>query len=1019
MAKKKPKTPRARAVPPRKRRRTTPALRQDVALPRDGGDGEALYQPAPVAEESLLPFGVVAVGASAGGLEAFNQFLEKLPPDTGMAIVIIQHLAPGQETSLFELLSRRTAIPVQHVTEPTTLKPNRLYVVPSNTVFARREGGVALVTRSSEHPGLAAVDALFQTLAETAASRSIAVVLTGSSADGSAGLREVKAAGGITFAQSPETAKYDRMPRSAIATGLVDAVLSPGDIAAELGRIGKHSYVCLMPAAAEEDGAGMDGAQLEDVFKLLRSATGLDFRQYKQPTINRRLLRRMALRKIETLDQYVGLLRREPEEVEHLFQDILIQVTRFFRDADAFAALREHVFPRFDGRIGDASPIRAWTPGCATGEETYSVAMALLDYLGDRVNSTTVQIFGTDVSERAIDKARAGVYSESISADVPGETLRRYFTRVDSQYRAIKSVRDLCVFARQDITRDPPFSRLDLIVCRNVLIYLNPQLQHRVLGVFQYALKPNGVLMLGGAESIGPYADLFTAIDKKHRLYAKMPGGIWPEHRAPFEHRATPMERLGKLSPEDRPRLSIQNLTDRLILDRFAPSGVVVDKDMQIIQFRGRTGRFLEPPVGDASLNLMRMAHPSLVGHLRRTLQEAKTKGVPVRKEGIPLDADGEHGEVAIDIMPLKDFGGGGHYLVLFEESKPTKKGRRTPAGGRRPAREPAGTKDRRISQIEHELSTTREYLQSVIQDFEAANEELQSANEEILSSNEELQSTNEELDTAKEELQSTNEEINSVNDELQARNDELSRANSDLANLLRSVEIPILMVSGDLRVRRFTPLAEKVLNLIPGDVGRPVSHIKPNIDCPDIAELCAEVIDTMGVCERDVQDKGGNWFSMRIRPYKTAENRIDGAVVVFVNITEVRQQTLDLTHTRDYAQAIIETIPTPLVVLEGDLRVRDVNRAFCEAFHAESRGTVGRLLYDLGSGQWDIPKLRVLLGDILPQSGSFEGFEVEHEFPGIGRRKMFLNARRLAATDPGNELILLAIEDRTNWVQQ
>jgi two-component system CheB/CheR fusion protein len=544
------------------------------------------------------------------------------------------------------------------------------------------------------------------------------------------------------------------------------------------------------------------------------------------------------------------------------------------------------VFPRLLKDSANRRPLRIWVPGCATGEEAYSVAIALLEYLGDDVNSTPVQVFATDVSEEAIDTARTGLYSESIVADVSPERLRRFFVHADGQYRVGKIVRDSCIFARQDLTRDPPFSKLDLIMCRNVLIYLGPQLQRRLMGVFHYALKPGGFLVLGGSESVGPDASLFAVADKRHRVYSRRntPAPINVEFaRTPLPATGLQPKRAPVASTRVAPRpADVQTEVMRLLLARYSPPGVLVNGDLQIVQTRGRTGAFLELSAGEANLDVLKMAREGLLHGLRNALLEAQRTRKPARRERLIVKNGDGTIETNVQVFPFTDSTESAFFLVLFEQRAHDRAGaeRRPRSKKQRRAKD-----DSRITYLQQELSSSREYLQSIIQDLEAANEELQSANEEILSSNEELQSTNEELDTAKEELQSTNEELNTVNDELNTRNDELNRLNSDLMNLLGAVPAAVLIVSADLRVRRFTPLAEQILNLIPSDVGRRLGDIRPNLDVPDLQELTQEVIQTVQVKELETADRSGRRFTLRIRPYKNQENRIDGAVLAFIDL--------------------------------------------------------------------------------------------------------------------------------------
>jgi two-component system CheB/CheR fusion protein len=846
---------------------------------------EAASDDTPVA---LPDFMIAGIGASAGGLEACSSLLESLPGELGLALIIVQHLAPKHDSFLPELLAARAKMPVVQVTEGIKVEANRVYVIPPNVHMHIADGNLHLVARPEDRTQHMPVDSFFRSLAEYAQSRAIGIILSGTASDGAIGVREIKGAGGITIVQDPHTAKSDGMPRAAISTGAVDLVLPPQGIADELVRIASHPLV-RGEARKTTELTGMD-EQLPRIFSMLRNATGVDFTHYKQPTIKRRLQRRMVLHKLETLQDYIKFLQQNPGEVNGLYQDILIHVTRFFRDPESFQVLAQKAFASMNQNRGTESPIRIWVPGCATGEEAYSVAIALQEYLGDQASGTPIQVFGTDVSEVAIDHARAGIYPESISGDVSAERLRRFFTRTDGGFRINKTIRDLCIFARQDITRDPPFSKLDLILCRNVLIYLGGNLQKRLMGVFHYALKNTGFLMLGSAETVGAGADYFGVVDKRYKLYSKKLVGEHVDVEFPIGNYSHGTPRATKTAPVEPRPSSIQSEANHIILSRYSPAGVVVDDDLQIVQFRGQTGKFLEPPPGDPSLNLLKMAREGLLYGIRTALHEVRKLGEAVRREGLRVRTNGGMTPVAIEVVPLRGVPGDRHFLVLFEEEAGHKDGdaKHRAAESVNRAGKGKGKPDKqnhRNRELEKELAASREYLQSIIQDLEAANEELQSANEEILSANEELQSTNEELDTAKEELQSTNEELNTVNEELQSRNEELSHVNSDLINLLANVQIAIVMVSNDLRVRRFTPMAERVLNLIPTDVGRPISDIKPNIDCPNLEAQITEAVDSMSVKESECRDRNGKLYSLRIRPYKNIENRIDGAVIALFEI--------------------------------------------------------------------------------------------------------------------------------------
>jgi two-component system CheB/CheR fusion protein len=718
----------------------------------------------------------------------------------------------------------------------------------------------------------------------------------------------------------------------------------------------------------------------------------------------------MALHKVSAVGDYLQLLKENSAEVHQLYQDILIHVTRFFREPESFDCLAREVFPKLlEARTGEA-PLRIWVPACSTGEEPYSVAMTLMEVLDQRHENVPIQVFATDVSETAIEHARAGVFPAAIAEDTSPERLRKFFLQSDGTYRIKKGIRDLCVFARQDLTRDPPFSKLDLIVCRNVLIYLGQAVQSRLIGVFHYALKSTGYLVLGSAETIGPHSDLFAVTDKKHRVYKKKLAETPTDVNFSVGYNPPPVVRTHRPGEAASGQKTVQTEAARIILDRYAPPGVLVNEDLRIIQFRGQTGRFLEPAPGDASLNLLKMCREGLLHGLRTAIQNAKKKDGPVRREGLKVKTNGDYVTVTVEVVPI-DSPDGQHYLILFRDALvalPTPKLKVHRAGqAGKPA--PAQMQEEN-ERLQKELIASREYLQSIIQDLEAANEELQSANEEILSSNEELQSTNEELDTAKEELQSTNEELNTVNEELHGRNEELARINSDLINLLNGVQIAIVIVSSHLRIRRFTPNAERVLNLIPGDIGRPIGQIKPNINCPELEQLILQVIDTMAIEQRDVQDLQGRMYSLTIRPYKNVDNRIDGAVLALFDIDEARKNEYQARESREFTEAVLHAVRHPLVVLDAQLRIRTTNSAFCKLFDISAAQAQNRKLYELDGEAWNSRALRESLDAALGKN--LDNFELTHDFPGVGRKTVRLSTRRVEGQGTRPTLILLELED-------
>ena len=997
-----------------RRRGETPA--ESARRPAASSGPADATAPVPVVDAGAS-FPVVGVGASAGGLEAFTELLAHLPPDIPMAIVLVQHLDPKHPSLLSELLARTTPMLVVQVRPGMRVEPAHVYVIPPDTTMTIADGGLHLTPRSPAREPHMPVDTFLRSLAENLGDRAIGVVLSGSASDGAFGIKAVKAEGGVTFAQDPQTAAYDGMPHAAIASGAVDFVLSPTAIAAELVRIGRHPY--LRDPAAPSVEAEPDGEQaLNQIYRILQRESGVDFRLYRQTTIRRRIARRMLVHKIDTLERYRRHVEENRAEVQALFNDALINVTRFFRDPEAFDAAADAVVARLERQRVYDQPIRAWVPGCATGEEAYSLAIVLLEALEKTGIKPPLQVFGTDVSDVAVARARAGVYPSNIELDVPPARLRRFFTKLDGQYQVKKSLRELCVFARHNLTKDPPFSSLDVITCRNVLIYFDPPVQRRIMSAFHYALRPTGVLMLGGSETVGPVGEAFTLLDKRHKVYGKKPGAppfaTWPTAIEPARE-ARRRDGAVVAPPEhERPPVDPQREIDRILLGRFAPAGVLVNDAFEILQFRGHTSAYLEPAAGHASLNLIRMARPGLLVDLREAMQAARKRGGAARREGIRVRQNGGFLTVNLEVLPVRTAGGETQYLVLFDNAAAVRAGRA--AAARRPTRRAAH--DRETERLEQELAATKEYLQAIVEDREAANEELRSGNEELQSGNEELQSTNEELETAKEELQSVNEELTTVNEELQHRNTELGVLNSDLNNLFDAVNIPIVILSSDLRIRRFTPASTKIFRPLPADVGRSITAIRGHVEVPDLEELCAEVIETVTPVVREVRDREAGWHSVRIRPYRTADNTIDGVVLTAIDITAVKTSLEQVAAARDYAEAIVDTTRTPLLVLDPDFRIRSANRAFYETFQVSPEQTVNRLLFDLGSGQWDLPGLRGLLDALLAHDTPFENFEVEHEFPSIGTRVMLLSARQIHRESEAIRTILLAVEDITAWRQ-
>jgi len=839
-------------------------------------------------------FPVVGIGSSAGGVEACTSFLKALSADLGMAYVIVPHMDPTRESALLDILQRASSMPVHEVEDGMQLKPDHVFLIPRNCELTVQNGTLHLAQREQPRPVSTTIDVFLRSLAADQGSNSIGIVLSGTGADGTLGLGAIKGEGGITFAQD-NSARYDGMPASAIAAGVVDMVLPCEGIAKELKRISRHPYVLGEVGEAEMYAGGRHDsryAQMSQMFAILRRATRVDFSGYKPPTIGRRVARRMALHKLERLADYVGLLQRDRNEVNALYQDLLINVTSFFRDPEAFETLKQVVYPEILNEREGTAPIRIWVPGCSTGEETYSHAIALLEYLSERQAEVPIQIFGTDLSEIAIQRARSGMFKETIEADVSPVRLRRFFHRVNSGYQISKTIRDMCVFSTQNVFSDPPFSRIDLISCRNVMIYLSQSLQRRVIPIFHYALNPNGFLMIGNTEGLlGSGAELFDMADKKQKIYRKKsvptPVGFGFSVRVNDSH--TDHEIASSPSkPAEAARVpgDMQREADRLLLSRYAPPSVLVNDQLEIIQTKGHTGSFLELPAGKASLNLLKMARPGLLYELQNAIEEARKSGVDAVRPQVHVDGNGGT-LVTLRVTPFRTpVQERSSFLIAFEPPV----GTATTASTDLPlplSDDERTIKDKQIAQLKQELAATKEYLQSIIEALESTNEELQSANEEIQSGNEELQSTNEELQTSKEELESANEELHTVNEEMQHRNELLTQLNNDLTNLLNSVNLPMVMVGPDLSVRRFTPQATKVLGLTSTDVGRPITRLKLKIDVDNLEQMMLDVISELRAKEHKVRDASGHLCELRLSPYRTSDNRIEGVVLSVLNFDD------------------------------------------------------------------------------------------------------------------------------------
>ncbi|MBV9275962.1 MAG: PAS domain-containing protein [Verrucomicrobia bacterium] len=955
------------------------------------------------ATDAHVPARIVGIGGSAGGLEAFSELLRHLPKNTGMAFVFIQHLEPNQTTRLPEILSRITDMPVEVSADGTAMKQNSIYVMPAGMDLALRDGQLRLQPRTDTAGRHLPIDHFFRSLAEEQGAKAVVVILSGMGNDGAVGIKAVKENGGITLAQDENSAQHGSMPAAAIRSGLVDIVGNPRRLAAELVRLARNRPVkpSRKPTLHENS--------LKAIFTLLRSRTEVDFSQYRKTTVRRRLQRRMAVHRIESLEEYLKLLKRNPDEADALYNEMLIHVTEFFREPETFGVFQSLVLPRLLEKRATNDPIRIWLPGCSTGEEAYSLAIIVTEFFDTRSESLGIQIFATDVSDRVLEIARKGIFDQSIEAHISKERLRRFFTKVDRGYQINKQIRDLCVFARQNVLRDPPFSRLDVISCRNVLIYFEPVAQKKLIPFFHYALKPGGFLLLGGAESVGSFSDLFEPVDQKTKLFAKR------------SVQSPPLSNLEVALGAKEPALrdlavqavmmqpDVRRETDRVLMAKYCPPAIVVDSSMRIIQFRGNVAPFLDPEPGEASLDLFRMIRSNLESPIRSAITEAKAQAASVRKEGVLFQGAGNASFLNLEVIPLSSpaFRERCFMLLLEASTVAVQETRSTKSKNSRSKIEAA-----RVVQLEQELATIREHLQSLIEEQESTNEELRSANEEIQSSNEELQSTNEELETAKEELQSTNEELITLNEELKSGNLELSEVNNDLTNLLRSVNIPIVMVDRNLHIRRFTPVAQRTLKLINADVGRSITDLRADVEVPQLEELISEVMDTLSTKDVEVRDRQGRWYNLQVRPYETSDNKITGAVMILFDINSTKLAAERSQRMMSYAEAFVETVRNCVLVLDSSLRVEKATPFFYRRFQLQPKESEGTLIFQLDNGAWDIPALRRMLEKTLPQNPKVTDYEIEHEFPRIGRKRLSVNARRIDGVEPSDGLIIISFGD-------
>jgi two-component system, chemotaxis family, CheB/CheR fusion protein len=949
-------------------------------------------------------FYVVGIGASAGGLDALERFFENMTENSGMAFIIISHLDPNHVSIMPELIQKSTKMKLFQAEDGMVVRPNQVYVTPPNRDLALFHRTIQLIEPVEPHGFRLPIDFFFKSLSADLGDKAICIILSGMASDGTAGLKVVKSELGMVMVQDPKSAKFDGMPSSAIKTGLVDYILPPEEMPEHLVKYTSQKIKGTLKVLTE----GKIPDSFQKIFILLRNKTGHDFSNYKQNTIYRRIERRMNITQMDNILNYFRLLQENRDEIDNLFKDLLIGVTNFFRDPESFNRLKKILSELLNSKP-DNGKIRIWVPGCSTGEEAYSIAIILQECIAETGKNLNVQIFATDIDTASIDKARTGTFS-GIESDVGKERLKAFFTKDRDLFHIKKEIREMLVFAPQSIIKDPPFTKLDLISCRNLLIYFNSELQKKVIPVFHYSLLPGGILFLGPSETIGGFVDLFSMVDKKWKFYKRRESVHSSQSFIEFPV-SYPIKKNLETSMQTLEIKNLSQLAEKIILQSYSPNCVIISGNGDIVYIHGRTGKYFELTHGEAKMNIFEMARDGLKQELPALIRKALSGSKSLTLEGIKLKPDGRTHLTNLTIKPIKEPAEmRGYLLLIFEDIKTQNK-------------EPQSKKlhfdkssEKIIKKLERELKNSKENLRSTIEELETSNEEHKSTNEEMQSTNEEMQSSNEEMETSKEELQSLNEELITVNTEIQNKNDELSVINDDMKNLLNSIDIPTIFLDNNLLIKRFTQNTAKFLNLIPSDVGRPVNHITTNLEYQNFIEDAKEVLRTFVYKEIELQTKDGIWYQMRILPYRTTSNVIDGLVVTFTNIhnsksayQEIRKLNQEIQLAREYSDNIIETVRDSLLILDKDLKVLSANRSFYSLFNTVEEKTLGKFVYNLEDNKWNIPDLRKLLEEIIPKSSFFEDYEVEYNFK-EGKKKLYLNAREIFQEDQESRLILLAI---------
>ncbi|QHT69843.1 PAS domain-containing protein [Rhodocytophaga rosea] len=939
-------------------------------------NGKAYTPQSPVEKEKDLtrpknkPLTIVGMGGSAGSLDAIETFLESIPADSGIAFVLVQHQAPNQQSILPDLLRQSTQMPVHRIEDGMSVEPDQIYVIPENKELIIREGKLWLLEPEKPLGYRMPIDTFLQSLAEDWGEKAVCIIFSGMGADGELGARFIKEGFGLVIVQDPLTAIYDSMPRSTMQTGLVDFIETPDKIADRLMHFINSPLYESVPRDKSPD--KKLAAAMQKIFALLRNKTGHDFSLYKKNTLSRRIERRMNLHQLEDIEAYISYLQENSQEVNTLFKELLIGVTKFFRDSQAFELLGEKLIPELLKRKNRNDPFRVWVAGCSTGEEAYSIAILLREAMGRLKTRHTVktQIYATDLDPDAIRRARAGLYLENISGDMSVERLQKWFIKKDDHYQIVQEIREMVVFAEHNLVKDASFIKLDLLTCRNVLIYFTPELQKKLLPVFHYTLLNNGVLFLGPSETINGYEELFLPIDVKWKLFKKSENSINISRVIDFPTNASTVPRLNFSPPIDRtlhikPPLPLAEIVKKVVIEKYAPAAVVINERGEILYISGHTGKYLEPAPGHPSIIIYDMAREGLAYELRTAVLKAVSQQEAVTMNEVKVKNNGYYICIRLTVEPLQRIEIKGLLLVVFEPlPEPKRKPRLSKLSKDNST---PSEKDLIIANLEKELRYIRENLQQTMEEMDTSYEELKSTNEELQSANEELQSTNEEANTAKEEMQALNEELMTVNMEFRVKTEELTEVNNDMTNLLNSSDVATIFVNNKMEIKRFTNRATKIVNLIQSDVGRSITHISSNLKYDRLAEDTKEVMEQLTGKELRVESRNGQWYLMKILPYRTLNNFIDGAVITFLEITALHKAEEELELNRLFLQQIMGLMKEAILILDKSLRIIAVNKAFLTIFRVGEEQVAGRYVYELGTGQWQIAPLRKLLEEVLP----------------------------------------------------